>query len=40
MNTLVLTAQPGSHTVTFTREIDAPPDVVFEAMMDAALIPR
>ncbi len=40
MNTMVLTVPPGGHTVTFTREIDAPPDVVFEAMMDAALIPQ
>jgi uncharacterized protein YndB with AHSA1/START domain len=40
MNTLQLTVPPASQSVMFTREIDAPPEVVFAAMMDAELIPR
>ena len=40
MNTLQLTVPPGTPTVTFTREIDAPPDVVFETMMDGDLLPQ
>lgn len=39
MNTLQVTAPAGTQTVTFTREIDAPPEAVFAVMMDAEAIP-
>jgi uncharacterized protein YndB with AHSA1/START domain len=39
MSTLRLTVVPGSQSITFTREIDAPRDVVFATMMDADAIP-
>lgn len=38
MNTLQLTVPADSTVVTFTREIDAPPEVVFDAMMDVDLL--
>lgn len=40
MNTLTVTAPPETQTVTYEREIDAPPDVVFATMMDADAIPQ
>jgi uncharacterized protein YndB with AHSA1/START domain len=39
MSTLNVTAVPGSQSVSFTREIDAPRDVVFATMMDGDAIP-
>ena len=40
MNTLQLDIPTGSHAVTWTREIDAPRDVVFEIMTDGDAIPE
>lgn len=39
MNALTVTVPEGTQTITFTREIDAPRDVVFATMMDADAIP-
>jgi len=40
MNALEISIPSGTPSVTFTREIDAPPDVVFATMMDADLLPQ
>jgi uncharacterized protein YndB with AHSA1/START domain len=40
MNTLHLTVPAGAQTITWTRDIDASPDVVFDTMMDPEAIPR
>ena len=40
MEKITFTAEPGKQEIVITRVIDAPPERVFRAMMDPALIPR
>src|SRR5579871_5622780 len=35
-----ITAEPGSHQITITREFDAPPALVFRAYTDPELLPQ
>ena len=40
MNTLQLSVPPGVQSISWTREIDAPRDVVFDLMTDPEVIPQ
>lgn len=40
MTKLKLTAEPGQHGMTMTRDFDAPRDLVFKAYTDPELIPQ
>lgn len=40
MGKMTLTAQPGKHDIVLTREFDAPPELVFRAMVEPELVAR